>query len=236
LFRSTPGSMFIYSSTDWRFIGAPKFYGNGKCGIGLLTTKNGSYNAGRMHWDKAEWYEFADAAIQIGKRVNENSNDCNNWGTQGVHRCPVGIRVVGQQALQQSFDSVFFSGNVGVGFQYYASGCLWVDETFFNCPLLELNAAGRWTPGTDGSSTGKNNGVFYFGRLKSDATASNPMLIRCNDPIRADVVYDTGIISGGDTKQGTVIQIKDSCVVTCRNLRFTGTIEGDGGTVILDGC
>lgn len=231
--------MWLYSSTDWRFMGTPKFHGAGKCKIGFLTTKVGAYNAGRMEWDGASWWGFTEASIQIGKDVAEASNECNQWGYQSFHDGPVGFRVVGHQALCQRFRALHSSRRVGVAVQVFASGCLWVDETFFNCPLLELNAANRWPGGKAGQSTGKNNGVFYFGRLKSDTQAENPQLIRCNNSIRADVVFDTGVISGGDTKKNTVIQVTEGMVVTCRNLRMLGgggTIEGEGGTVILDAC
>ncbi len=233
------GPMFLYSSTDWSFYGSPNFHGNAKCAIGLLTTKQGSYNAGRMTWEGASWSGFTDAAIQVGMEVAENSNECNQWGHQAFHDGPVGFRVVGHQALCQRFTSLYTGGSVGVGVQVYASGCIWVDETYFNGPLLELNAANRWPGGAAGQSTGKNNGVFHFGRLKSDTQAAAPQLIRCNDSLRADVVFDTGVVSGGDTKKGTMIQVADGVVVTCRNVRMLGgggTIEGEGGTVILDAC
>src|SRR5690606_18966968 len=114
-----------------------------------------------------------------------------------------------------------------------------VDECYFNGLFLELNAAGQWTPGTDGKSTGKNNGVFVLRNLKSDTQTKAPQLIRCNSPIGADVVFDCGVITGGDTKTGPVMQLKSSVFVTCRNMRMLGgggTIEGDGGTVLLDAC
>lgn len=231
--------MFLYSSTDWKFSGKPKFYGAKTCKVGFLTTKQGSYNAGRMTWDGASWYDFTDAAVQIGRIVNEASNECNNWGHQSFHDTPVGVRVVGRQALQQRFTYLFSNGNVGVACQIYASGCLYADEVYFNGLLLELNAANNWPGGDPGHSTGKNNGMFYFGLLKSDTQAEHPQLIRCNNAIRADVVFDTGILSGGDTFKLPFLQIKTGTVVTCRNYRMLGgggTIEGDGGTVILQSC
>lgn len=230
------GPMFLYSSTDWKFSGSPKFYGAKKCPVGFLTTKNGTYNAGRMDWDGASWLDFTDVGIQCGRKVEENSNECNYWGAQGFHDCPVGFRVVGHQALQQRFRSFYSNGNVGIGIQCFASGCIYVDECYFNGLLLELNAANRWPGGDSGKSTGKNNGLFTFCKLKCDTQAAKPQLIRVNNSLHADVVFDTGILSGGYSFTHPIIEIQKNTAVTCRNLRMGGLIQGEGGTVTLDTC
>lgn len=239
----TEGPMFLYSSTDWRFYGAPKFYGNAKkCKVGWQTTKVGSYNAGRMDWDGASWRDF-QTAIQIGLTVGEVSNEVNVWGKQGFKNCDVGFKVVGHQALQQWFDNVSFDGDVGVGFDYYASGCLFAKNVYYNGLLLRLNSAVD-AGGDAGKNTGKNNGLFRFENLKSD-TQGSPRLLETTASIRADVIFDCGLQSGGDSKKEEFLKLKGQVVVTLRNFRCLGgggTIVGqkssDGflPTVIMQGC
>src|SRR5690606_14381471 len=92
---------------------------------------------------------------------------------------------------------------------------------------------------------GKNNGYFRFSNVKNDTgaiddeTGEGITLVECTSDIRADVLIDGGLQSGGDKMQGALLKLKPKCVVTLRNYRCMGggsTIEGEGGTVIMENC